>query len=160
MKRIPAVALLFMMVLITSLIAGCAAFQADVRTFDTLPDNIPKGYVEFYSDESEDAIKLNKNIGGGTWTVYQYEDGIGKEIEGMVWDWRTKRRIAVRPGRHTFMVKFGSANPKVTVEVNEGMLIPVRVIIDLEGTTYSYKEITYNFDMELSIEDAIPFRKQ
>jgi len=149
-----------MMALITSFIVGCAGFQSDVRTFDTLPDNIPKGYVEFYSDESEDVVELSKNIGGGTWSVYQYEDGIRKEIEGMVWDWRTKRRIAVRPGRHTFMVGFGSADPKVTVEVNKDMLLPVRVIIDLGGKRYRYQETTYYFDMELRVEDAIPFGKQ
>jgi len=59
MKRFPAVVLLFVMALITSLIAGCAGFQTDVRTFDKLPDNTPKGYVEFYSEESKEAIELN-----------------------------------------------------------------------------------------------------
>ena len=152
MIRFPVV----MIALITLLITGCAGFQTDVRTFDKLPDNTPKGYVEFYSDESEDAIELNKNI-GGTWTVFQYdEDGVGTEIEGMVWDWRTRRRIVVRPGEHTFAVKFGlGPTPQVTVEVGEGMIVPVRVII----ASYAYKERAYHFNMSLSVEDAIPYVK-
>jgi len=143
-----------MIALIVLLITGCAGFQTDIRTFDELPDNAHRGYVEFYSDESKDAIELYKNI-GGTWTVFQYdEDGIGTEIEGMVWDWRTRRRIAVLPGQHTFAVKFGTGPaPQVTVEVDEGMIIPVRVII----ASYAYKERAYHFKMSLSIEDAIPF---
>ena len=154
MKRLQAVALLFMMALITLLITGCAGFQTDVRTFDNLPDNSPKGYVEFYSEESEDAIELHKNI-TGSWGVYQYEDGIATEIEGMVWSWRTRRRIAVRPGRHTFIVKLASAVPKVTIEVIEGMIIPVKVKIELGDTTYR----AYHFNMELNVEDATPFGK-
>lgn len=153
MKRFSSVALLFMMALITSFIAGCAGFQTDVRTFDKLPANTPKGYVEFYNDESQDAIELNNNI-PGTWTVYQNEDGIATEIEGMVWDWRTRRRIAVRPGRHTFIVKLASAVPKVTVDVIEGMIIPVRVIIDLWGGTVA----KYEFD-KIELDSSDIFQK-
>ncbi len=156
MKLFQAVTFLFLMALITLLITGCAGFQTDVREYNNLPDNAPKGYVEFYSEESKDAIELNKNI-AGTWSVHQYEDGIATEIEGMVWDWRTRRRIAVRPGKHTFAVKLASAEPKITVDAIEGMIIPVRVIIELGDTTYGYKKIIYNFNMTLSAEGATPF---
>ena len=137
MKRFPAVALLFMTALITLLITGCAGFQRDLRTFDTLPDNAPKGYVEFYTDESVDAIQLFEDgFAGGTYFIYQYKDGVATEIKGAVWDWRTRRRIAVRPGKHTFLLRLGwTVELKVTVDVNEGILIPVKVMIDLWGGT-------------------------
>jgi len=153
MKRFPAVALLFMMTLITSIIGGCAAFQKDLSTFDTLPDNTPKGYVEFYCDDSRDSIQLFNDL-AGTYFIFQYEDGVATEIKGMVWDWRTRRRIAVRPGKHTFFVKLRSAEPKVTVDVNEGMLLPVRVIIDLWGGTVA----KYKFD-KIELDSSDIFQK-
>lgn len=153
MKRFPAVALLFMMALITLIIAGCVAFQKDLSTFNTLPDNAPKGYVEFYSDESEDAIKLFNDL-AGSYFIYQYEDGVATEIKGLVWDWRTRRRIAVRPGRHTFIVTLKSAEQKVTVDVDEGMLLPVRVIIDLWGGTVA----KYEFD-KIGLNSSDIFQK-
>lgn len=48
------------MALITSIIAGCVAFQKDISTFNMLPENSLKGSVEFYSDESEDAAPFVK----------------------------------------------------------------------------------------------------
>ncbi len=153
MKRFPAVASLFMMALITSIMAGCATFQKDLLTYNTLPDNAPKGYVEFYSDESEDAIKLFNDL-AGSYFIYQYEDGVATEIEGLVWDWRTRCRIALRPGNHTFIVTLKSAKQKVTVNVNEGMLLPVGVIINLWGGTVA----KYEFD-KIELDSSGIFQK-
>ncbi len=139
MNRFPAVALFFMMALITSIIAGCVTFQKDLTTYNTLPDNAPKGYVEFYVDENEDGIKLFNDL-AGSYFIYQYEDGVATEIKGLVWDWRTRRRIVVSPGRQTFVVTLKSAKQKVTVNVNEGMLLPVGVKIDLWGGTVAKTE--------------------
>lgn len=158
MKLYSSVPSLFMMSLITLLITGCAAFKTDLRIFDDLPENDPKGYVEFYAEENEAAIELHKKF-PGTFYVFKYEDETETEIKGMVWSWRTRRRVAVRPGMHTFILKYGSAARKVTVEVVEGMIIPVRVIFHIGKEEYSYKMFTQHFNMDLNVEKATRYAK-
>lgn len=151
MKQKPAVVLLCVMSLITSLIVGCATL-----TYDKLPDNVPKGYVEFYS-------KGVTGLGTLVWYVCKYENGKEREITGSVWSGEQRRRIAERPGTHTFIVKFGTAANKITVEVIEGMIIPVRVIIKPgtveHGLEHGLQRVTYHFNMDLSVERPAPFVK-
>ncbi len=145
MKRNQIFFLLYTLPSIFFLIPGCA-----VSTYDKLPDNVPRGYVEFYGEGVTE-------IDEGTWGVYKYEDGKEIDVTGILWDGNTRRRIAERPGIHTFIVKFGTANQEVTVDVVEGMIVPVNVHIDLESTKYRYKEKIYNFNMTVSVENAIPY---
>ncbi|MDP2647281.1 MAG: hypothetical protein Q8P24_20300 [Desulfobacterales bacterium] len=167
MKRNPVVALLFMMFLITLFFVGCSGI-ANRYIYDQLPDNIPKGYVEFY----EDANTFR-------WEVWKYQNGTyGKfeKLDNILWrnegtslaDRLTRqgqrRMIAERPGLHLFQVRLGLAVKEVKVEVIEGMIIPVSVVIDdikALGTTSSFnREVTeYSFNMFLSIKKHTPFVK-
>ena len=161
MKRFKATPHIPALFLFTILIAGCAAFQTDLRTIDKLPDNVPKGYVDFYTEENEDAIQLHKEF-QGTFFIYKLENGVEKEIKDMVWSWQTRRRIAVQPGLQTFRVKFASADIKIAVEAVEGMIVPVKFTYKLGESKYYYQVGTgmvhkQYFDMVPSIEKAIPY---
>ncbi len=148
MKR-SAPALLFMLSVLTLLIAGCT-----ISTYDKLPDNVPKGYVEFYGEKGETELP-----DGGTWLLHKYENGKKIDVTGAIWDGNTKRRVAVRPGMHTFIVRLGNAAIKVKIDVIEGMIIPVRVIIDLKGTENRYRTTTHKFNLSLRVKNATPFVK-
>ena len=141
-----------MMSLITFSIVGCA-----VLSYDRLSDNVPKGYVEFYSEGVT-------GLGGRVWTVHKNENGKEEQITGSVAYGGQRRRIAERPGSHTFIVKLGTAAEKVTIKVIEGMIIPVRVIINpisvkdgfpQSGGYYYHAQ----FNMGLRVENATPFGK-
>lgn len=160
MKPINASQFLLTAILIAMLFSGCAAFNTDLRIIDKLPDDAPKGYVEFYTEENEDAVKLHKEF-PGTFFIYKIEDSVEEEIKEMVWSWRTRRRIAVQPGLHTFRVKFASADIKIQVKAIEGMIVPVKFTYDLGESKYYYemgKGTMHKqyFNMVPSIEKAIP----
>lgn len=133
------------------LLMAASVFSCKIATHDDLPPNVPKGYVEFYS---EGVFELD---GFATWYVCKLLDGEEKRYDLVIWDGNTKRRIAERPGMHTFMVKMGSAAQKVTVEIKDGMIQPVRVILKEGETKHAYKSKTIYFDMSLSVEEAVPF---
>ena len=140
-----------LVVFLTLTLAGCAAL-----TYDRIPDNAPKGYAEFYSAGIT-------GLGSRVWVVCKPENGKLTKITGSVWYGKQRRRIAERPGMHTFVVKFGSATEEVTVKVIEGMITPVRVII-IPGTADTKwvsgkKHTTYHFSMFLNVETPTRFVK-
>lgn len=138
MKLFKASPCFFMLFLSALFLGGCAGFKSDLRTIDNLPENAPKGYFEFYTVENEDAVKLHKEF-RGTFFIYKIENGVEKEIKEMVWSWQTRRRVAVPPGRHTFRIKFASADMKISVTAIEKMIVPVRFTYTLGETKYYYQ---------------------
>jgi uncharacterized protein YqgV (UPF0045/DUF77 family) len=141
MKRNPAAALLFMIPLIALFFVGCAT----VITYDQLPDNVPKGYVEFYSGSESKWGFREMEVWKGSRRI---AEASGKGL---------KRRIARRPGMHTFQVRLGTAREEVKVKVIEGMITPVRVIIIPGRVEFSgIMRIDY-FNMSLGVERPIPY---
>ncbi len=148
MRRNIVVSILFIMFIIILLFTGCA-----MSVHDKLPSGVSKGYVEFYG---EGVTEIDNYA---TWYITKYENGRETKYDIVIWDGNTKRRIAERPGMHTFIVRMGSAAHKVSVEILEGMIVPVKVVIKEGKTEYSYKRKTYYFDLSSSVEKAIPFVK-
>lgn len=103
----------------------CVLVGCKTITYDRLPDNARKGYAEFYS-------RGITGIGAGTWGVSEDIGGTRSKLTGGVWSGTQRRRIALRPGRHTFVVGLGDAHASVALYLTEGKVKPVRVIIVLE----------------------------
>jgi hypothetical protein len=134
------------------LFVGCAT---TIKIYDELPDNVPKGYVEFYNEDK-------KGASGFLWDVWKYQNGKFENITTYFlrpgirlesWEGGQRRRIAERPGLHLFQLRIGSAVKEVEVEVIERMITPVRIII----TNLGQYGGTYSFNMSLRVEKHTPY---
>lgn len=145
---------LLLISLVATIVSGCVGLSTDLLVYDKIPENMPKGYVEFFTEENEDAVEINKEF-PGSYFLYLTENGIEKEVEGMVWSWRTKRRVAVNPGQNTFRIKYASVDTKITVEARENMITPVRIVFKRLGESYRvHDEIKQKFNMDIKVEKA------
>jgi hypothetical protein len=137
MSRIAIVALAFF-----ALAAGCRTM-----TTDRVPSGEQRGYVEFY-------VASGENLG---FQVPIYEVIDGKDYpagSACLWNRWTTRRVAAEPGKHVYLVALGTARKKVTVEVEEGMIVPVRITLtrDEDGKS-AFKDV--KFTMALAREAPI-----
>lgn len=114
------------------LIAGCAT------VIDTLPPGTPKGYVEFYY--SKDSATFYLQI--GRHESFEDKGGIIHDFpcapKGYLSSWDHRLRIAETPGFHDYCIVQKVYQP-IKVEVIEGMITPVRIHIQVVGST---KELT------------------
>ena len=143
------------------LAAGCAT----TGMYDQLPDNVTKGYVDFYGE-------LILSVNNEPWSVFEFENGKEKRITPFHWiPWAPPKDrhviVAERSGLQNFVVKLGSGERLVKVEVIEGMIVPVKVVltnIRCSGkSTYSGGAVytrTCDFDMSLEVGKPTPFVKR
>jgi len=142
------------------LIGGCTT----TRTIDNLPSNNAKGFVAFYKYLGPKASRTAYGI-----KIYQLQDG--KEIylfepgildkRGTSWFKSIPRRIrkvACRPGQHTFIVKLGTAAKKIKVDVIEGMITPVRIRITDISRKVLGKYVTTYFNLPVLVEAPVPVK--
>lgn len=130
---------------LVALLLGCATL-----TTDHLPSGVAKGYVEFYKGDTTGGY-----VQAFTISIYELQEG--KEIymgKTGIWTRATRRRIACRPGRHTFVAKLGNAAVRVQVEVKQDEITPVRITVSPGGVAYN----TYYFRMFLEPEKAVPIK--
>ena len=120
---------------------------------DTLPDGVPKGYVEFYYLKSEGNPAIPTDI-------YRIECNEELLEEELTSSWSLKDRVALRiaapPGVYHFVIRKGTVNRRARVRVEEGMIAPVRIRFNtwIEGKSKEY-EIT-SFTMDLTVEEPKP----
>jgi len=75
-----------------------------------------------------------------------------------------KRRVAARPGLHTFTVECGTLKETITAEVFDGKITPVGILITVTNVTQSgglmpgeLITTTYFFEADFAIESPVPF---
>ena len=134
-------------------VLGCAVVH-----YDQVPDGAPKGYVEFYPDGEPGAGGIGAiPVPATPWQIWKQENGNLVRVSGILWSGSQRRRVAEPPGRHTYVIKLGTASQPVTVEVKEGLMTPVRVFIERKGTpemqVIGWK---HYFVMTVQVEKAVP----
>lgn len=132
------------LLVLSALVTGCASLFYD----SNIPDGTPKGYVEFYGVGPH-------RIGDTTWSVYKAVGGKNKIVTSNknFIDQGRKRKIAERPGLHTYLISLGSSQKLISVEVVEGMVRPIRITLDAGSQKSEYNTITYQFTMTVAQED-------
>jgi hypothetical protein len=144
MKRTPAFALFFLLSLVTLFCVGCAP-----RIYDKLPDNAPKGYVVF----SPGGERYWETVAKEVWHVWKLEGENWVElIEGNI----NPVRIAEQPGMHRFRVTLVKRSREVTVNIKEGYVTPVGIIISPKKTEYNPFAKTHHFQMSLKVGEPFP----
>jgi hypothetical protein len=136
------------------IITGCAS----IKVIDTFPSGTPKGYIEFYYIKSETEIPPSgTRIYGivNNQEIYEGRTSFGDLTKGKI-----GLRLAKRPGTYTFLIhSFEGKTPvpiSVPVQIEEGMITPVKIIIpDFEKTKKGYTT-TYTFNMHLFPGKAVP----
>jgi len=123
----------------------------NIFTIDRAPDNVPKGYVEFY-DKSPRHCNYR-------WNVFKYENRKKIIMRVSLPNSEDRFRISARPGMHTFFVELGSASRAVTVKVIEGKITPVAVKIMFCDRSYELGKTTISFRMVVDIGKPMPFYK-
>jgi len=98
-----------------------------ITIVDNIPQNSPKGYVEFYASWK--------------YTLFKVEDGSITRIKKIRYGQRT--RIEVEPGKHTFIVKIKRVQRDISVNVLEEMISPIRIETKLLYSDYNTS--TYEF---------------
>jgi len=90
----------------------------------SLPEGIPKGYVEFYY------LKNEGNPPAST-RIFRVECNERLLLAELPYIWPMKNRIAIRlstyPGVHYFLIYKGTAKIRCRAEIEEGMVTPVRI---------------------------------
>lgn len=132
-------------------------------TYDNLPSGTPKGYVEFYPQGAAalGGVLLQQK----TWDVWKIGNGESRRVTGMLLYASQHRRIAERPGKYTYAVTLDQAVQKVTVEVKDGFVTPVRVVIEKLGSHFKWPTLTkgagvmYDFRLSVHVEKPIPARE-
>ena len=87
------------------------------------------------------------------WSVSRVEDGKVTKVTGVVVTGREWRRIAEVPGMYTYLVGLGSGVRRITVDIKNGMITPVKVTAIATGGDWTGKTF---FNMSLSAESPIP----
>jgi len=163
-------------VLLIVVVVILLAFGCSLVTIvkDDLPPGVPKGYVEFYRSR-EDSQKLQQgNVAPLVYSVDKttektdWEKEEGKVLFANAFKSRGTLRIAKMPGVHRFRVELGDVDRGIQVNVPEGMVVPVRIIIsDISSevtTSPSYRgtysmTTTTRFKMSITVEEPVPFIK-
>jgi|WetSurMetagenome_2_1015567.scaffolds.fasta_scaffold01988_7 hypothetical protein len=101
-----------------------------ITLVDSVPANIPKGYVEFYCNSFK-------------FSFYDSENGqeikAGRPANDKVRRTLFYRRMAAVAGEHNFVVKIGHGSREVSVDVEEGMILPLGIEVrfldsEIKGT--------------------------
>ena len=124
--------------------------ERTTRIYDRIPDDVPKGYVEFYTEEG------NELTGSGI-EIYQLHEGKEEHLNSR---WYKEffgskyynNRYAAEPGLHIFGVKYGTAHKRIPVKIVSGMITTVG--ISLLCTREARR--TYYFNMYLDVQDPVP----
>ena len=140
------------LILYLFLVGGCG-----IPLTDNVPPGVPKGYIEFYQAENKKfpaAVKICQVSNGQE----QFIGSLGGSVP--------KRRVAARPGLHTFTVECGTLKETIKAEVFDGKITPVGILITVIGVTQSGGLVpgerittTYFFEADFTVESPIPFYK-
>jgi hypothetical protein len=137
-------------------------FGAGCATVDILPNDIPKGYVEFYAYKGE-TFGQQIPIVQGTYMLDEEEKRICDRNSILqrpahpvnrpdicmwcsvaLWTGGTRCKIAKSPGSHTFNF-LNNEGISVTVEVKEKMITPVRITVTGVAQMYASPETPIPF---------------
>jgi hypothetical protein len=143
------------------ILAGCAStneitFRDNTYFIDIAADELNKGYVEFYIDNSSEfriaflSKYIEKSIGDKISRDEMVIGVIGKYDKG------TKVRIAEKPGSYTYFVRKGKAVSSVRVYVVEGMSTPVKVNIKNLFIEEIVDQIVKFYEIDVIPEKPIP----
>src|SRR5262245_11378476 len=120
-------------------VLGCA-----VVDYDQVAGGASKGYVDFYPDGEPGAGGIGAiPLPARPWQIWKQENGNLVRVTGILWSGSQRRRIADSPGRHTYIIKLGTA-----VEVKEGLM-----------TRCEFSQVTgwkHYFVMTVEVEKPIP----
>ncbi len=114
--------------------------------YDYFPENVPKGYVEFYNSKDGDSELCQ------IWFVRKYDNGF--EID-------RPRKFTEMTSIHTYVVHLGQESEKITLEVFEGKVTPVEVTIITLNKKYHFwgRKTTFQHEIRLNVESSIPYKK-
>jgi hypothetical protein len=162
MKKISRLIILILAVSET-ILTGCAStnevtFRDNTYFIDFAADELNKGYVEFYIDNSSEfevaflSKYIEKSLGDKISRDEMVIGVIGKYDKG------TKVRIAEKPGSYTYFVRKGRAVSSVRVYVVEGMSTPVRVNIKNLLEEEIFDRIVKFYEIDVIPEKPIPLK--
>lgn len=138
---------------------GCSVLKVD-----RLPQNVPKGYVEFNRTNPQKSWEIN-----GTQTfIYELKEGkkvfMGELGKGSR---KINLRIACSPGNHTFIIhytlpgitKIGKIeDDEVAVSIKENYIVLVNVIMTayVHSTDVTRQSIVkkFSFNSDIRVEEA------
>lgn len=154
-------ALMCCVFILNNLFACATASETSIH--NQLPDNIPRGYIEFYvADEHE-----SPDVPFWPWCVRKSDEDPNNAI--FCRNSRSQKRVILHslPGSHTFIVRCESIERSITVNVTEGMIIPIRVttIVNKRGQSFVTNAVGstttkyYDISMFVSVENMRPFVK-
>ena len=153
MKKAHWVVASLLVVVAVAFTVACAWTKAEILTYDPLAPSLSKGYVEFSSPADQSGVSYY------TYSIHEQKNG--QEVDAFplqIWSGEQKRRIAEPPGTHTFVVKLGNVSEALTVEVLEGMITPVAVIVTdvAQGATIG-ATTTYGFRLVTAVSSPVPY---
>lgn len=128
-KRVIILSSLWTSICTCFLLLGCSLYT--MKTKDSLPQGVPKGYVIFYH-WTKDA-KLG-TIASEEPDIYSVQDNIeNKEVSQVDWAGQGfvmhRVRISKAPGEYDFVLKYGEAFKEIRIIVGNQTVTPVEVKI-------------------------------
>lgn len=131
---------------LSTLTTGCSSLFYS----SNLPDDAPRGYVEFYADGPH-------RIGDKTWVISKAVGGKTKVVNsnnGFI-DQGRKRRITESPGIHTYQVSLGNAKHSITTSVADGMVRPIKITLYPGFNKHESIRVTHYFTMSVIEEELV-----
>jgi len=150
---------LFVFFALLSSLTGCGSTLIAVK--DTVPRELPRGYVEFYYLVSEGhtgsplevkVVESGKMYHEG----YTPDHGhFGFELSFLNKE-KVGIRIAKRPGTYNFAVCQGTGEVHVQVRVHEAMVTPVRINMRNIERSHGPLSVRVTFTLDLDVEEPVP----
>lgn len=141
--------------------AGCATSQ--IPTTDWVSPDMPKGYVYFYNSP-KNKIPEYKEFQGHIFKLEAAKKTHVGHMENMYIPNPTfpsevfaMRRVALVPGKHSFIVEVGDSKNTVEVVIKEGMITPVRIDFINIRTKDHYHWLTFWYRIEIVTKLPVPF---
>jgi hypothetical protein len=142
------------LVIIALTTVGCIPLLKGRVEKDRLPWNTPKGYAEFYELVDQGSPNNRTVLPAEIYRI----DGKDEKVGDLSY---FPLRVAATPGMHEFAVKIGNTSESVSVNIENGMVTPVKILlINLQTTITPVNSVTNvvrcTFTLSLEPQSCVP----
>ncbi len=147
-------------------LTGCWDSMMQIRTYDRVPKNEPKGYIDFYNKGANYVQRWQDwRTVPPRWFFKKYVDGELTKITSFLREGNGQPyvyRFADHPGNHAYHLKVGTGEWRIPVEVVEGMITPVQIEFVKTAVSHSsfitsLNVITSHFEINIEVEKPTPY---